>query len=68
MTHVHHCRDCENDWECVNSDCENYAAYLCLECFKALIWLQCSQASTGDERSALSEDKTNRSGRAAKGQ
>jgi hypothetical protein len=61
MKHVHYCRDCENNWECIGPRCEKYVVYLCPECFGALICLNCYDALDGNESSTLIEEKTNRS-------
>ena len=61
MAHVHHCPDCEKDWECLRRDCEKYAAYLCPECFGAFMIPKCYKASTEDAGSAPREEKIDRS-------
>jgi hypothetical protein len=48
MTHVHHCPDCQKYWKCLSRDCENFAVYLCLECFEALLCPYCHKALAGD--------------------
>jgi hypothetical protein len=63
MTHVHHCPDCQTSWDCGSPDCEECAVYLCLICFKGLIYPHCQKAIAGADGSALREEIPNQSDR-----
>jgi hypothetical protein len=63
MTHVHHCPDCQKSWECVSRDCEKYLVYLCLACYKALMYPYCRKAIAGAAGPALGQKKPNQTDR-----
>ena len=61
MTHVHYCPDCQKSWDCVSRDCEKYQVYLCLPCYKALLYPHCRKAIAGAAGKSQKEENPNQS-------